>query len=85
MGRIAARAIEADFMVENIAVWIQQLRLLGGARREIVLLAVQSQSTDWGITLSPYVSVELVDLVEARLSEVAGWLGETTRYSLTKQ
>jgi hydrogenase large subunit len=25
MGRIAARAIEADFMAENIAIWIQQL------------------------------------------------------------
>jgi hydrogenase maturation protease len=52
---------------------ISALRLLGAAPRDVVLLGVQPQSTDWGIKLSPCVSAGLVDLLEVSLSVVAGW------------
>ena len=53
---------------------LSALRLLGRAPREIVLLGVQPQSTDWGVMLSPPVADVLDRVVDAALFELAGWL-----------
>ena len=49
------------------------LRLLGRKPCEVVLLGVQPQSIDWGVTLTPIVAAALDDLLEAALSLLAGW------------
>ena len=53
---------------------ISALRLLERAPRVIVLLGMQPKSTGWGITLSPAVATALDRLLDAALSEIAGWL-----------
>lgn len=50
------------------------LRLLGREPREVVLLGVQPQSTEWGVTLTPMVAAAFDDLLEAALSKLTGWL-----------
>ena len=53
---------------------LSALRLLGRAPSEVVLLGVQPESTEWGVALSPAVAAVLDNLLEAVLSEIAGWL-----------
>jgi hydrogenase maturation protease len=53
---------------------VAALRLLGRAPREVVLLGVQPESTDWGVTLSHRVAAVLDDLLAAALAEIHGWL-----------
>jgi hydrogenase maturation protease len=50
------------------------LKLLEDEPGEVVLLGVQPESTDWGITLSPIVDTTLNDLVEAALDQISKWL-----------
>ena len=50
------------------------LRLLGREPHEVVLLGVQPQSTEWGVTLTPTVAAAFDDLLEAALSSLNGWL-----------
>ena len=57
---------------------VSALRLLGEAPSEVVLLGVQPESTDWGVTLSPAVAAALNDLVEAALFEIGEWLESET-------
>ena len=49
------------------------LRLMGAAPKEIVLLGVQPESTDWGTALTPRVDAAQNDLVEAAMKELAQW------------
>jgi hydrogenase maturation protease len=53
---------------------LSALRLIGRAPREVVLIGVQPESTDWGVSLSRRVAAALDDLLEAALSEIAEWL-----------
>ena len=43
------------------------LRLMGPAPKEVVLLGVQPESTDWGTALTPYVDAAQNGLVEAAM------------------
>lgn len=52
---------------------LNALYLLGRAPREVVLLGVQPQSTDWGVTLSPQIAAALDNLVESALAEICRW------------
>ncbi|MGA7316038.1 MAG: hypothetical protein WBX22_18935 [Silvibacterium sp.] len=53
---------------------LNALRLLGQAPCEVVLLGVQPESTNWGVSLSPSVAAALDDLLAAALAEIHGWL-----------
>lgn len=53
---------------------LSALRLLGQAPSEVVLLGVQPESTDWGVTLSHHVAAVLDDLLAAALAEIHGCL-----------
>jgi hydrogenase maturation protease len=50
------------------------LKLLDEAPREVVLLGMQPESTEWGIPLSPVIDAALNDLVEAALAQISNWL-----------
>lgn len=55
------------------------LRLLGRVPREVVLLGVQPESTDWGIMLSASVAAAIDYLLDAALSEITLWLDADRR------
>jgi len=63
---------------------LSALRLLGQAPDEVVLLGIQPESTDWGVELTPSVGAALDSLLEATLSQLAGWAeGEAKRMTQT--
>ena len=49
------------------------LRLMEAAPKEVVLLGVQPESTDWGTALTPYVDAAQNGLVEAAMEQLAQW------------
>jgi hydrogenase maturation protease len=49
------------------------LRILETAPVEVVLLGIQPETIDWGVTLSPVVDAALNDFVEAALAQIARW------------
>jgi hydrogenase maturation protease len=55
---------------------LSALTLLGEAPDQVVLLGIQPESTDWGVTLSPAVDGSVNDLVEAALAQILTWLDE---------
>ncbi len=57
----------------GIADLLATLPLISDMPREIVLLGVQPESTDWGTALSPPVEAALGPLVEAAIEQLARW------------
>jgi hydrogenase maturation protease len=55
---------------------LSALTLLDEAPDRVVLLGIQPESTDWGVTLSPAVDAAVNDLVEAALAQILSWLDE---------
>jgi hydrogenase maturation protease len=53
------------------------MRLLDDAPEEIVLLGIQPESTDWGVSLSPSVEMALKQLVEAAVAQILTWEKQT--------
>ena len=52
------------------------MRLLEDAPCEVVLLGIQPESIDWGVTLSPAVYAALNDLLDAAHAQIMNWLEE---------
>jgi len=50
------------------------LTVLADAPGSVVLLGVQPESTDWGVTMSPIVDEVLNDLVDAAFVQIFDWL-----------
>jgi hydrogenase maturation protease len=55
------------------------LRLMGAAPKEVVLLGVQPESTDWGTALTPHVDAAQNGLVEAAMKQLAQWAENFSR------
>jgi len=51
------------------------LHLMDAAPREVVLLGVQPESTDWGTSLTARVEAAQDELIEAVLVQLENWLG----------
>lgn len=73
---LAALPIARSVHLLGFADLLDTLRLLGQAPEEVVLLGVQPESTDWGITVSPSIDGALSALVEAALVQIAAWIDE---------
>lgn len=52
------------------------MSLLEDAPREVVLLGIQPEAIDWGVTLSPAVDAALHDLLDAAHTQIMNWLEE---------
>lgn len=57
------------------------MKLLDDAPEEVVLLGVQPESTDWGVTLSPSVHGALDQFVEAAVVQVLMWEKQAVEFA----
>ncbi len=55
------------------------LLLMEAAPKEVVLLGVQPESTDWGTTLTPPVQAAQKQLAQAAIEEIARWVETISR------
>jgi hydrogenase maturation protease len=72
-GGLADLPIGKSVHLLGFADLLGSLRLLEDAPLEVVLLGIQPESTDWGVSLSPIVDAALHDLVDAALDQLSYW------------
>jgi hydrogenase maturation protease len=61
----------------GLADLLGSMKLLGEAPEEVVLLGIQPESTNWGVTLSPCVDAALSQLLEAAVTQLLNWTAAT--------
>lgn len=62
---------------------ISALRLMEASPKEVVLLGIQPESTDWGTTLTPAVEASQKDMVELALMQIAQWMEQISGFIAT--
>jgi hydrogenase maturation protease len=58
----------------GLADLLGSMKLLGDAPDEVVLLGIQPESTDWGVTLSPRVTGALYQLSKSAVTQLQVWM-----------
>jgi hydrogenase maturation protease len=74
---LAALSTGRSVHLLGLADLLGSMKLLGETPQEVVLLGIQPESTDWGVTMSPCVDAALGQLLEAAVTQLLTWTAAT--------